>query len=122
MATTIVNTGRRGRSAMTRYTAFFFENNATGSAANYDSIPAPGEGLRIVVMGLWLSSNATVVVTFRSDATDKGVRPTSVNAPIVADGGASGLFELNTNEKLVVALNANGVVAGWITYVIEEVQ
>ena len=121
MPTTIVNTGRRARAAATRFTAFFTETNATGSAASYDSVAAPGEGKRIVVMAVQMSANATVVVTFRSDLVDRGQRPTTAGAAIFADGGDHGLFELAENKKLVIGLNANATVGGWITYVIEDV-
>lgn len=119
MPTTIVNTGNRRRALKTRYTAYITETNVTGVAQNYDSIPAPGEGKNIVIMAMSLSSNATVVVTFRSDSTDVGSRPTTINAPIEADGGDYGLFELGEDEKLVVGLNGNANIAGWITYIIE---
>lgn len=121
MATTTVSTGERTRGAKTRYTAYFIETNVSGALAAYDSIAAPGAGKRIVVMSVALSANTTMIAYFRSDSTDVGGRPCSVNAPIVADGGDHGLFECAANEKFVIALNANGTLSGWITYIIEDV-
>jgi hypothetical protein len=121
MATTVVNIGRRSRAGLVRRTAFVTEVNVSGSPASYDSIPAPGTGKRVVIMAVALSANATVTVEFRSDTDVVGQRPSSVNAPILADGGDYGLVELGTNKKLVIGLNANALVSGWITYVIEDV-
>ena len=121
MATTTVSTGERQRGAATRYSAYFIEVNVSGALAAYDAIAAPGAGKKIVVMSVFMSSNSAIVVYFRSNTTDVGARPSSVNATILADGGDHGLFECAENEKLVVALNANGTVAGWITYIIEDV-
>lgn len=121
MATTTVNTGERYRGAATRYTAYFIETNVSGALAAYDSVPAPGAGKRLVIMSMSLSANTTMIAYFRSNTTDVGGRPCSVNAPIMADGGSHGLFECAEDEKFVIALNANGTLAGWVTYIIEDV-
>ena len=121
MATTTVNTGERLRSGATRITAYTTETNLSGAPASYDVVAAPGAGKRIVVMGMDLSANASLVVSFLSDATAVGSRPTSANNPISAHNDSYGVFQCAENKKLAISLSANATVAGWFYYIIEDV-
>lgn len=117
----IVCTAERRRPGVPTYVASFSATNASGTN-DYDAIDAPAadSGLRIVIVGLTLTTNANTVVTLKSDTTAK----LSANLYVygqVFDHKPYGLLELDAEEKLAVSLTGASVtVHGWFEYLLEE--